>query len=93
MDREEGLLHALWTCQAKSNVRSSIFSNLLTAPSTQPVTTHLLWSKFVRMRTDNIIVMTLGNYANWIITLEFLKARNKKRINSEAVTSFAEGEM
>ena len=56
--REEDLLHALWTCQ--SYVRSSVLSNLLIVPPTQPVPTHLMWGKFVRMRIDNKIVTTLG---------------------------------
>ena len=37
VDREEDLLHTLWTCRAKSNVRNSIFRNLLIALSAQPV--------------------------------------------------------
>ena len=52
VDREEDLLQALWNFQAMSYVRSSLLSNLLIMPPTQPLPTRLIWSKFVCMRID-----------------------------------------
>ena len=50
-------------------------------PPTQPVPSHLIFGKFVRMCIDNKIVNTLGNYSNWVMTFGFLKLRNKVRVN------------
>ena len=60
MDREEDLLHALWTWPAKSDVRSKVLRNLLIVPPTQPVPTHLIWGKFGHMCIDNKRVNTLS---------------------------------
>ena len=76
-DREEDHLHALWNCQAKSDIRNHTLSVLLIASALLPVPTHILWGKFVSMR-DNITCNDLGNFANWIITVEIWKCRNKK---------------
>ena len=65
VERREDLLHSLWTCQAKSAVRSEIFNNLRIAPAPLPVTTQLIWGLFFALqRTDNSCVNALGNYIN-----------------------------
>ena len=64
-DRKEDLLHALWNCQAKSEVRNHTLSNLLIVSAILPVPTHILWGKFLRMR-DNMKCNNLGNYVQCI---------------------------
>ena len=90
-DVEEDFLHSLWTCQAKSNARLNILSNLTIAPVLRPSTTHYMWGKFLvtahAQHSDNSCVMRLGNFINWIITLDFLKFRNKKRVNAAEITN------
>ena len=45
-DRKEDLLHDIWTCQAKSNVRNHTLSNLLIVSAILPATTHLLRGEY-----------------------------------------------
>ena len=37
--------------------------------------------------SDNSCVSRLGNFINWIITLDFLKRRNKERVNIATITN------
>ena len=88
---EEDFLHAIWTCQTKSNARNNILSNLMIAPVLRPSTTHNMWGKFLvtahAHHSDNSCVTRLGNYINWIITLAILKCRNYKRVNTTEITN------
>ena len=91
-DVEEDLLHSLWTCQAKSDIINIIFNNLMIAPVLHPSTTHLMWGKFLvpalaHAHSVNSCVSRLGNFINWIITLDFFKRRNKERVNIAAITN------
>ena len=89
---EEDFLHSLWSCQAKSNVINSILNNLMIAPVLRPSTTHFMWGKFLvpalaHAHSDNSCALRLGNFINWIITLEFLKRRNNKRVDTAEITA------
>ena len=62
------------------------------APVLRPSTTHIMWGKFLvpalaHAHSDNSCVSRLGSFINCIITLDFLKRRNKERVNIAAITN------
>jgi hypothetical protein len=70
-ENEENLLHALWSCPQKADVRGAVQLTFKIVPPNQPVTTHILWDYFVRMH-DNHSAVALGNFINWHINFQIL---------------------
>ena len=50
---DEDLLHCLWTCRAKNEVRKSVLSNLNYEPAIHPSTTLLWGNNFVLRHTSS----------------------------------------
>jgi hypothetical protein len=91
-ETDENLLHALWSCPQKADVRGAVQLTFKVVPPTRPVTTHILWGNFVRMH-DNHSALALGNFINWQINFQILKNRNKKRIIIADVIHHIKGEL
>ena len=90
---QEDLLHCLWTCRAKYGVRQSVLNNLKLEPAMHPSTTLLWGNSYTFRRTAAKSANISGNFVNWMTTLQFLKCRNVKRVNSAAITSIIQGKL